>query len=271
MQQEKPPVDVAWRDLADLSPLRRIRELALPLPWLALSWGLYASPLWMLGPLASFMFFLAALRLNHEAIHSNLGLQRSRDNIVMHLLSAVMLGSNHADAYCHLRHHRFSMGPEDHEGRCAHMTLKQVLRYGPRFPVDLNLAVWNSGSRRWRRLVLVDWLCVAVFVALSLAIGTRFLMLHLAAMMLAQCLTAFFAVWITHQGTGHSGLAGRSQRGLIARLALLMFYHREHHLFPGVPVSRLPELARRLDKDVPGYAATRVPVVPLLDPASAPQ
>nr|WP_241482276.1 fatty acid desaturase [Leisingera sp. ANG-Vp] len=44
-----------------------------------------------------------------------------------------------------------------------------------------------------------------------------------------------------------------------------MFYHREHHLFPKVPVSRLPELAGRLDAQVPGYAASRLPVVSWLD------
>ena len=44
-----------------------------------------------------------------------------------------------------------------------------------------------------------------------------------------------------------------------------MFYHREHHLFPKVPVRHLPTLADRLDRTVPGYAAARLPVVPLFD------
>ncbi|MEO1218871.1 MAG: fatty acid desaturase, partial [Bacteroidota bacterium] len=30
-----------------------------------------------------------------------------------------------------------------------------------------------------------------------------------------------------------------------------MFYHLEHHLFPAVPTIKLPELARRIDKEVP--------------------
>ena len=139
----------------------------------------------------------------------------------------------------------------------------------PAFPVDLNRAAWRSGSRRWRRLVAADWLCVAAFAGPCLAAGLPFLQLHLAAMATAQCLTAFFAVWVTHQGTLASGLAGRSQRGSLARAAYLMFYHREHHLFPRVPVHRLPELAARLDRDVPGYAASRVPVVPILDRVSS--
>lgn len=267
-QLERTPKGVIWHDLVTMTPARQLKELTLPLPWLVLSLVLYASPFWMVGPLASFMFFLCALRLNHEAIHGNLGLRRTGDNIVMHMLSMVMLGSNHADAFCHLRHHKDPMGPDDHEAQCVHMSALEVLRYGPMFPVDLNRACWNSGSLRWRWLMSIDWICVMVFVTLCLILGHRFLLLHLAAMATAQCLTAFFAVWITHQGTEHSGLAGRSQRGPLARVAYLMFYHREHHLFPRVPVSRLPDLAKRLDRDVPGYAETRLPVVSLWDQAA---
>lgn len=262
---ERPPKDIRWQDLASISPRQRLIELTLPLPWLALSWALYASALWPLGALASFMFFLCALRLNHEAIHSNLGLTRRVDSIVMHGLSAIMLGSNHADAWCHLRHHADVMGPDDHEGHCSRMRWYQVLAYGPRFPVDLNLAVLRHATPRWRRKLALDWIAIIGVLIVAALLDPGFLWLHLGAMAMAQCLTAFFAVWITHQGTEHGDLAGRSQRGPLARLAYLMFYHREHHLFPRVPVSRLPDLAARLDTKAPGYAATRIPVIPILD------
>lgn len=174
------------------------------------------------------------------------------------------MGSNHSDAYRDLAHHRDTMGDHDHEGHCAKMTLTEVLLYGPRFPLDLNRAAWAAGQR-WRRRVAGDWLMVGGFVALVAASGAGFLWLHLAAMTPGQCLAAFFAVWITHQGTEGTGLAGRSQRGPLAFLAYHMFYHREHHLFPRVPVSRLPELGRRLDTQVPGYAAARQPVLRAVD------
>ena len=266
---QTPPIETAPKgvEIADLCTVPRHRiwvELAIPLPWLALSWWLYAGPFWPLGAGASFMFFLCCLRLNHEAIHGNLGAPRWADHAVMHGLSALMLGSNHADAFCHLAHHRDTMGAQDHEGHCAKMTFAQVLRYGPRFPLDLNRAAWGAGPR-WRRRVVGDWLMVGSFVALVAASGAGFLWLHLAAMTLGQCLAAFFAVWITHQGTEGTGLAGRSQRGPLAFLAYHMFYHREHHLFPRVPVSRLPELARRLDAQIPGYAAERQPVLRVMD------
>lgn len=131
-----------------------------------------------------------------------------------------------------------------------------------RFPVDLNRATWRNGSQIWRKRMLRDWTGIIAVIVVVAASGQVFPWMHLGAMALAQCLTAFFAVWITHQGA--EGLAGRSQRGVLARMAYLMFYHREHHLFPKVPVSRLPELARRLDQN-PGYVASRKPVIPWLD------
>lgn len=267
---ETPPQSVNWHDLDSLSPMQRLGELTLPLPWLALSLALFASPAWPLGALASFMFFLCALRLNHEAIHGNLNLSRQGDSCVMHVLSAIMLGSNHAEAICHLHHHKDPMGPEDHEGHCADMSAMQVLLYGPRFPIDINRAAWTTARPKWRRKILIDWaLCattIAAAAAVAMATGQTVLLLHVAAMITAQSLAAFFAVWITHQGCRTKGIAGRSQRGPLARLAYLMFYHREHHLFPKVPVRFLPCLARRLDDTVPGYAATHMPVVPAIWP-----
>jgi len=263
--RETAPPEIPWRDLLPLSRRQKIIELTLPLPWLLTSWSLYASPLWWLGALPSFMFFLCALRLNHEVIHGNLGLPRNGDMALLHLLSAVMFGCNSSIAWSHMQHHRHAMGPNDLEGHCGHMTAGQVLRYGPRFPFDLIRATWARGGQKWQRRIIWDGICVAGASAATLWAAPRFLLLHLAAMATAQCLTAFFAVWITHQGTANSGLAARSQRGVLARLAYLMFYHREHHLFPKVPVSRLPILAARLDAQVAGYAASRLPVVPFLD------
>ena len=262
---EKTPHCIDCTDLTSIPRYQYLIELFLPLPWFVLSLLLYNDTYWALGFVCSFMFFLCCLRLNHEAIHSNLRIPRNWDHVIMHVLSPLMLGSNHADAYCHLQHHRDMLGPEDHEGHCSNMTLKQVLLYGPRFPLDLNLATWRSGLMQWRKRMLIDWVCVSIFASTCLLSGHTFLWLHLCAMVAGQCLSAFFAVWSTHQGTAHSGLAGRSQRGICNKIAYHMFYHREHHLYPQVPVSRLPELAKRLDQKVPGYAESRIPVTSFFD------
>lgn len=261
---ERAPAGIRWNDLTAMKPHDTLRELTLPLPWLGLSWVLFASPWWIAGFGASFMFFLCALRLNHEAIHGNLGLRRWGDRLVLHALSFLMGASNNAVAYGHMLHHKHAMGPGDFEGKCGHMSFWQVLLYGPRFPFDVNREAWLGSGAAARRRIVVDWVLNGVMLSLALWVG-GWLLLHVAAITIAQCLTALFAVWITHQGTAESGIAARSQRGVLARLAYLMFYHREHHLFPKVPVHRLPTLAERLDRGVPGYAAARKPVVPLFD------
>lgn len=264
-QIERAPVGIRWHDLLGMTRGDTLRELALPLPWLVASLGLYATALWPLGLASAFMFFLCALRLNHEAIHGNLGLSRRGDFAVLHGLSLLMLGSNHAVAHGHMLHHRHAMGPEDFEGKCGDMSLGEVLVYGPRFPVDIIRAAWTGAKPAARRRIALDLALNAVLAVLALVWGGVLLM-HFAAMLVAQCLTALFAVWITHRGTREKGLVARSQRGILARAAYLMFYHREHHLFPRVPVHRLPVLAERLDRGMPGYAASRLPVVPFLDP-----
>ena len=263
--RENQPRNVQWRDLASMSRLATVHELALPAPWFALSLALYASAYWPLGAAASFMFFLTALRLNHEAIHGNLGLPRGADHVVLHVLSGLMLGSNHAVAFAHLNHHRYAMGPEDIEGKCGHMSAREVLRHGPQFPIEIVHAAWRGSTPRSRKGILGDAAMMLIMPVLALALQSQALGFHIAAMLTAQCLTAFFAVWITHQGTAHLGLAARSQRGWIAKAAYLMFYHREHHLFPRVPVHRLPDLANRLDASVPDYASEHLPVISILD------
>lgn len=170
---ETPPPEVPWADLAVLPRHQVLVELALPLPWLALSLALFATPVWPLGALASFMFFLCCLRLNHEAIHNNLGASRGVDHLIMHGLSALMLGSNHADAFCHLQHHKDTMGREDHEGAAARMSFWRVLAFGPWFPVSLNLAALRQGGGRWRRRVAADWLCVGLFLGLCVWLDAR--------------------------------------------------------------------------------------------------
>jgi fatty acid desaturase len=265
---ERAPAGIHWHDLQPMRRRDTLHELALPLPWLTASWALFASPWWLLGFPASFMFFLCALRLNHEAIHGNLGLSRRGDRLVLHWLSFLMGSSNNAVAHGHMLHHKHAMGPGDFEGKCGHMSFWQVLRYGPRFPIDINREAWNGSGPAGRRRMKIDWALNAAMIGLALSIG-GFLMLHVAAMVVAQCLTALFAVWITHRGATERGLAARSQRGILARAAYLMFYHREHHLFPRVPVHRLPVLAARLDRGVPGYAAARLPVLPFLEPREA--
>lgn len=248
--------EVAWRDLVPMRRIHGCRECLHPLPWLLGAWLCAAQAAWPAAAAFSFMFFLTALRLNHEAIHGNLGLGRRGHAWLLHLLSALMLGSNSAVAFNHLQHHAHLGEVRDLEGKAGRMGPFRVLAYGPLFPLEMHAAAWRRGSRGLRRRMRIDLLLNLGVVAAAIGTGSRVLAWHLAAMSCAQCLTAFFAVWITHRHCEGEALVARTQRSrLVNFLTYNMFFHLEHHLFPAVPVGRLGQLAARLDAAVPELAA----------------
>jgi fatty acid desaturase len=247
---------IAWRDLVPMRPRDGVVECLHPLPWLLASWWCASAGLWALAMLCSFMFFLTALRLNHEAIHRNLGFRTRGHRRVVNGLSLVMLGSNTAISFNHLRHHAHVGQPEDVEGKCGQMTLWRVLAYGPLFPLQLYRTAWTRGGPRVKRGMAIDLALNGAMVGTAVTTGATPLLYHLAAMAAAQCLTALFAVWITHRGCHGERLIARTQRSALVNFVTYnMFYHLEHHLFPAVPVKRLGRLAERLDKAVPELAA----------------
>jgi fatty acid desaturase len=253
---------VTWRDLAQMTPRDGLCECLHPLPWLVAALASFHSGLWAPALAAEFMFFLTALRLNHEAIHHNLGFGPRGHRMVLHALSTVMLGSNHSVAFNHLRHHRHINTPADLEGKAGRMSLWQVLAYGPLFPFECHIAALGEGGPVWRRRVLIDLALNLVMPVLAFGMGWGFVVWHWLAMLAAQCFTALFAVWITHRGCDKSALVARTQRGrMVNAVSYNMFFHLEHHLFPGVPVRHLPELARRLEAVEPAFATAIRPVI----------
>ncbi len=247
---------VRWRDLVPMRRIDGMVECLHPLPWLAASWMLAADALWPAALACSFMFFLTALRLNHEAIHGHLGFDAHGHRLVMHGLSMLMLGSNSAVAFNHLRHHAHNGTPQDLEGKAGRMSGWRVLAYGPWFPIEMHVAAWRQGGPALRRRMTIDLLANGVLLAVAVTMGSPVLFYHMGAVAAAQCLTAFFAVWITHHDTEHDGLGARTQRSRLINLASYnMFFHLEHHLFPAVPVKRLDRLAERIDRAVPEIAA----------------
>lgn len=254
MVQERASLPIVWRDLVPMRRLDGMIECLHPVPWLAASLILAGTGYWPWAAACSFMFFLTALRLNHEAIHGNLGFGARGHRWVLHGLSGLMLGSNSAVAFNHLRHHRFLGTEGDLEGGCGRMRLTEVLAYGPRFPIEMHRAAWRIGGAGLRRRMRIDAGLNLAMLALALLVPLwRY---HVAAMLVAQCLTAFFAVWITHHDCPDH-VARTQRQPLINWLSYNMFLHHEHHLFPAVPVRRLGILQRRLQ----AAAAPRAPSV----------
>jgi len=251
---------VAWKDLTQLSRAGTARELALSLPWLALSLYLAGRGLYPLALLASFFFFLTGLRQAHDAHHYNLGLPRVATECVLFALSIVMLGSMHAVQFNHLRHHKHCMDDEDVESRSARMKWWRALLWGPVFPVLLHKTALSKASRRKLGWIYSELLANAVVIGVAMFVWpSRPLRYHLIAMATGHCLTAFFALWTVHHDCDPSRDIARTLRNrLKSTIAFDMFFHVEHHLFPRVPTCRLPELARRLDQVAPELSRKQV-------------
>jgi fatty acid desaturase len=269
MQRPTDPIrerlrDVEWRDLVTMRRFDGCVECLHPAPWLLGSWAAAALALWPAAAACSFMFFLTALRLNHEAIHGNLGLSPRGHRWVLHCLSALMLGSNSAVAFNHLQHHAHLGRPQDIEGKCGRMSAWRVLAYGPLFPIEMHLGAWRRGGRLLRRRMRVDLALNLAVLGAAAGSASPVLAYHLLAVASAQCLTAFFAVWITHHHCHGEDLVARTQRSrLLNALTYNMFFHLEHHLFPGVPVKRLRRLAARIDAAAPELASRARRVIDL--------
>ncbi len=140
-----------WDDLVGLRRSEILEELALPLPWLALSLLLARRGLHLPALAFSFIFFLTGLRLVHDAFHQNLGLSRAATEWVMAALSVAMGGSMHAVKYNHLRHHKHCLDDNDVEARSARMKGWQAIARGPVFPILLHATALRRARPRERR------------------------------------------------------------------------------------------------------------------------
>jgi fatty acid desaturase len=249
---------IQWRDLLPLSPAEKAWELALSLPWLAGSLLFYQAGWPVPGAFCSFYFFLTGLRQSHGAQHYTLGVPRRVQDGVLFVLSLLMLASMHAVQVSHMHHHRHCLDDEDTEGSTALLPWWKALLVGPLFLLRLHRTAWAlaapslSGSNR-RRWIAAEVAGVLGMIAAALAVsGLPALRWHVAAMLIGESMTGFFAVWTVHHGCDPDGLFARTQRGRwMTWISYSMFFHAEHHLFPAVPTCRLARLAERLDAAAP--------------------
>jgi fatty acid desaturase len=246
---------VVWKDLVPLTAAEKWIEATLSLPWLLASLWCYHHGYWLLAILCSFYFFLTGLRQSHGAQHYSLGLSRRGHDLLLFALSVLMFGSMHAVQASHLQHHRHCLEAEDTEGRVAREKWWLAILSGLLFLARLHQTAWriaNSRQRRWiaaELLAILGAICLALWSASSFWSAASAWHYHATAMLISECFTAFFAVWIVHHDTPDP--AGRTQRGpWINRLSYNMFFHREHHLYPAVPTPHLHLLATRLDASV---------------------
>jgi fatty acid desaturase len=251
---------LAWRDLTRLTRPEVARELSLSAPWLALSLAMAGRGSYVPAMAASFVFFLTGLRQVHNAFHLTLGVSRWASEAVMFVLSVLMLGSMHAVRFNHLRHHRHCMGDDDVEAMGARMSAWKAIRTGPLFPLRMHRKALREANPHQLRWIRAELAANAAWIALVFGgLGVPALEYHVVAMAVGQCLASFFCVWTVHHDCDRSEVLARTIRHKFKNiLSFNMFYHIEHHLYPQVPTSHLPSLARRLDEAAPTLQRMKV-------------
>lgn len=243
---------VDWRDLLRMGAWERFCAVTLALPLLVGSL-VFANLGWLLLALAfAFFFFTAGLRQAHDGFHENLGLSALPNDVFLAMQSLLMMVPLHAIRFCHLRHHQFPLTAEDVEGWSGRMKWWQAIATGPWFIARLIAHALVHARGTIRAWIVVEVVLLAIYAtvaAMSLGAVAHF---HILVMLLGNCLTGFFAVWIVHHDCDVDAIFARTQRnGLLDLVTFKLLYHFEHHVFPKVPSCNLPELARRIDGVLP--------------------
>ncbi len=244
---------VEWKDLRQLSVKEMLIENNITLPWLLLSWIFAFFQYYFIALLFSSVFFLTALRQVHNGFHNSLGTNKFLAWFTLYSNSILMMVCVHAVKFNHLRHHKYCMGEVDYEGKAARMQWYGAILYGPVHIFLIHSITLKKANRKCKLNMIAELVSIIIFTAFVFYFHLNFLIYHLIVMIAGEFLTAFFAVWTVHHDiTGDQNFARTQRTGWKNKITFNMFYHLEHHLFPAVPTIKLPELAKRIDKALPG-------------------
>jgi fatty acid desaturase len=206
------------------------------------------------------VFFITGLRLNHNACHYAIGVSKGIHEYILFFLSILMLGSMHAVQVNHIRHHKFFPEPEDVEAISAHKSAIIAFLIGPFFPIVLHIKALQVGSLSQKKWIVLELILNAIWIFIVFAVlDYAFLTYHIIVMLIAHCMTAFFAVWTVHHDCDVQKHIARTVRNNFkAKITFNMFYHLEHHLFPAVPTCHLHLIAKRIDEAAPNLQKKQV-------------
>lgn len=238
-------------DLLRVTPMRRLRTLALPFVALGL-YIVFAWLHWWPLAVASIMMlsFVTYGSTSHDLVHRTLHLAPRWNDGLLSLIELLSLRSGTAYRLSHLHHHRHLLEAGDIEGEAAHGSLFRAVVGGIAMQFRLWLWAWNN-HREMRLRLLVEGIGIVSLIAIGIAAfrwspaPTIYVILVVAGSWLFPLIT----VYIPHETLGDGPLTQtRLFRGrLVQWIAFDHLYHLEHHLYPAVPHHHWKTLAQRLD------------------------
>ena len=162
------------------------------------------------------------------------------------------LRSGHAYRLAHLHHHRRYPHDDDIEGAAAKMSLTRTLLEGIIFQPKICIwALRTAKKRKDRILITIEVTLSILIIILSIVLipKTIVLFVYTSLVIMGSWIIPFITSYLPHAPDKENELEQtRLYRGkILSVLALEHLYHLEHHLYPAVPHTNWPKLAKRLD------------------------
>jgi len=238
-------------DLLVISSWQKLLTIAYPFFWCGAYFVFAVLGYWPLavGSLIC-LSFVTYGSTSHDLVHRNLGLSRKANDLLLFLIEVLAIRSGHAYQATHLHHHARYPETDDIEATAARKSFIGAIAEG--FIFNTRIWLWalrNAGpSRGW--IIGEGIACVA---AMCLAVITLpfspVLLVYVALMKMGSWIIPLVTSYLPHDPSGVNEISQtRAFRGIVASIvAVQHLYHLEHHLFPSVPHTNWPLLAKRLD------------------------
>jgi len=255
------------------NPAWNFAPLSFPVLWFASAGLMAAFPAWpvqVAGTIAIAYCIHGLWNLMHKGTHGNITYNPRVDRLIAFLAGLPALFSVTAYQTIHLVHHdcnRLKNDPQDLGNLSENPRMLSVLFYALLLAGTL-LAIFlipvsalNIANRKQRRDIWTELILMVLIYAGVLILAIRFnwfpdLAHYWLIPLLVTSLFGNVRAWAEHgllpAGDPLTQTRTITSSKLVSFLFLNANYHLEHHLFPGMPWYRLPEVHRLLRED---YAA----------------
>jgi len=238
-----------------MSRARVAFELARP----ALLFGAYVvlamNGIWLLAVPVAVACFLASFVLQHDTIHSSLGLSRAANELTLTLSGLLLLKSGHGQRATHLRHHGKLLAEDDPEGSIVHWPFWRVVLAGPFYVLGGRAAAMRLSPPTRRHQIAetaATVLVAAGMVLLYVRTGSLVGLVYWAVVFVLSATTALWGAYIPHSVSPDDPLVRRAAALSAWWTPVLntFAFHDLHHRFPRVPTALLPDFARAVGPEV---------------------
>jgi len=251
-------------DLRETSRVQLVLTLGSPFAFIAAYAALACHGHWIPAFLCIVaLSFVTYTSTSHDLVHRALGLKASVNDAFLFVIELLCLRSGTSYRVSHLQHHRAFPSEADVEGHRASLSVRHALVDGLSCQFRLWAWAWRSQPSLRGRLVLEATFFVLFWVfALALAGRTPVPLVYGILVLGGSWFFPLATVYMPHDRRGEDELTQtRWFRGLAVRVLFLdHLYHLEHHLYPGVPHHKWPQLGKRLDPFLEKAGLEKVPL-----------